>query len=117
MVAEVARLLKEENQKLKGALRISEHEKMMAKAKKSSVKRLNLQLERELAELQERMKAKEAEVEMLTHQNKNLMFKKVNQLKVIQESKDREEIQKLMGEIGQIENAKKILEAQNKDLK
>lgn len=39
----------------------------MAKAKKSSVKRLNLQLERELAELQERMKAKEAEVEMLTH--------------------------------------------------
>jgi hypothetical protein len=45
------------------------------------------------------------------------MLKKVNQLRVIQESKDREEIERLQGQISQAEAAKKTLEIQNKDMK
>lgn len=109
------RLMKEENEKLKATVRQFENEKTLLKSRQAIQKRQILELRKEGEGLRQKLGLKEAEIEKLNNENKNLLFKRVNQLKMEEQRKENEEILRLRGVVEQAKEELRRTEAE-KDL-
>ena len=109
------RLMKEENEKLKATVRQFENEKTLLKSRQAIQKRQILELRKEGEGLRQKLGLKEAEIEKLNNENKNLLFKRVNQLKMEEQRKENEEILRLRGVVEQAKEEIRRTEAE-KDL-
>ncbi|MBS1889932.1 MAG: hypothetical protein JST59_01450 [Actinobacteria bacterium] len=117
MVEELLKVMREENEKLKCSLRLCEHEKSLVRAKRSILKKEKKSLEQQLRELTGKLSEKSCQVELLNHENKNLLLRKINQLKLMQDERDRDEIDRLNNHIDSLTASKRSLENSNTALR
>ena len=92
-------MLKEENERLKGTIRLLENDKVMIKATQVIQMKKHSGVERELAKMKELFEEKISTIEKLTEENRNLLFKKEIQFQHIMSEDQKRQIKELNNQI------------------
>ena len=106
-------MLKQENERLKGTIRLLENDKAMMKAYHSKQLKNIQRLEKKIDDLTSLKEEKDNKMNELMEENSNLLFKKNEQMQFESKLREKQEIKELNMLIAEIKTEKKKIEEEN----